>query len=348
MVVVKAFEQTPLGSRIVFGLSVCCYILYVFDHHDFVRLDLVCRPQDVIYGLQLQRLVLASFVHKTWVTLSLAVLISWRRFAWLEHEHGTLGFVLWFLSSSVLLHGIYCIVALSSGFFTGGIIVVGEAHGLFPLLIASLVASIRETDNAEVWLWPLPFHVSVRAFPFVVIVLSWLFHWEAHFDVAVAYVVAATAPELVQPGADWGLLERFEQTSVGRQLTTCFQFFDAFVCRPPSSSLSTAGSWLGRPFSESTVFKRCPGTHGGEILVDNEVSIVGPSTVPLRASGQDCMASSGGGGGGCGKAAEMIALEPRSVSESDRCGGFAATPHANSDTQVIGGDEVGLTLSERL
>ena len=69
----KTLANTPLGCRIVFTLSVGSYLLYQLDHHLFVSLDLTCRPVDVIYGLQVQRLLLSSFVH----TSLLGLLLAW-------------------------------------------------------------------------------------------------------------------------------------------------------------------------------------------------------------------------------------------------------------------------------
>merc|ERR1719203_2366304 len=112
-------EQPPLGNRLVFGLSAASYVLFVFDHHDFISLDLVCRPGDVVYGLQLQRLLLASLAHTSLGGLCLAVALCWRRFAWLENQRGTVGFIAWFVWTSVLLHGVFCVVALCLGLFIG-------------------------------------------------------------------------------------------------------------------------------------------------------------------------------------------------------------------------------------
>lgn len=226
-------KRTPLAGRLVFGLCAVCYALFAWSHHLFVSLDLVCRPVDVIYGLQLHRLLLASFAHTSLLGLCLAVLVCWRRFAWLEHQYGTLGFVVWFLWNSVLLHGAYCVFAVSlAGVFDAGA-ASREVHGLFPLLTASLVAGGRDSDNAEVWLWPLPLHVPVRTLPLIVIALSWIFHWEAHYDVAVAFVVASVAPGLVEPDIIW-LSNQVEQTPPGRAALAWLQSFDSFVCRPPS------------------------------------------------------------------------------------------------------------------
>ncbi|CAJ1460144.1 unnamed protein product, partial [Effrenium voratum] len=144
-------ERTPLGCRVVFGLCGGYYLLYVLDHHLFVGLNIVCRPVDVIRGWQLQRLLQASFAHSSLLGLLLAVLVSWRRFACLENRAGTLAFLLWFILSSVLLHSIYCIVALVSWPFVGDWLMNSEVHGLFPVLVANLVASIKDTDNSYIW-----------------------------------------------------------------------------------------------------------------------------------------------------------------------------------------------------
>lgn len=232
-----ALARTPLGSRLVFLFSAATYCLFIFDHHDFISLDLVCRPGDVVYGLQLQRLFLASFAHTSLPSLCLAIGLCWRRFAWLEHERGTLGFLAWFAWASLLLHGTFCLVAVCFSAFLGSPSLLGaEVHGLFPLLVASLVASQRDSDSTEVWLWPLPFHVNVRWFPFVVIGLCWLFHMSAHFDVVVSYFVASSAPDFVEPGSmDVWLLHQFETTPFGRWLGSLLEGSDAFVCRPPTA-----------------------------------------------------------------------------------------------------------------
>lgn len=228
----KTLDNTPLGCRIVFGLSTAFYVLYTVDHHLFIGLDLVCRPADVIYGLQLQRLVLASFVHTSLIGLVVAVALSWRRFAWLEHHSGTLGFLIWFVWTSVLLHGTFCLVALFLATIFGQGLLTGEVHGLFPLLTANLVASIKDSDSSTVWLWPLPFHVSVRAFPLVVIGLTWILHLEAHFDVIVAYALAALCPQwLVEPPSEF--LDKAEQSPFGGWLLSRLTVFEAFVCRQP-------------------------------------------------------------------------------------------------------------------
>lgn len=230
----NAIEQTPLGSRLVFGFSVATYLLFVFDHHDFISLDLVCRPGDVMHG-QPQRLLLASFAHTSFPGLCLAVVLSWRRFVWIEYQCGTLGFIVWFVSTSVVLHGMFCVAALCLGALSGRGLLGVEVHGLFPLLVASLVSGSRESDNATVWLWPLPLHVSARAFPLVVVGLCWLFHLQAHSDVVVAYIVAWCAPGLVDSDRDPWLLDQLEQTPIGCWLASCLGGSDAFVCRPPSA-----------------------------------------------------------------------------------------------------------------
>mmetsp|Transcript_76629 Transcript_76629/g.228384 ORF Transcript_76629/g.228384 Transcript_76629/m.228384 type:complete len:290 (+) Transcript_76629:120-989(+) len=230
--VANLLARTPLGNRVVYGLCIGAYALYVLDHHVFVSLDLTCRPADVIYGMQVQRLLLASFTHTSLLGLCFALAVSWRRFAWLEHEYGTLGFLLWFAWCSLLLHGIYCLVYVLLAAIFGFGVAGSEVHGLFPLLVASLALSMHSSDASEVWLWPLPLHVSVKVLPPIVIALAWLLHWEAHYDVAVAYAVARIAPWLVEPDA-LILAERAEQTPWGRWILGKLQNSDAFVCRPP-------------------------------------------------------------------------------------------------------------------
>lgn len=239
----KALDGSPLGCRIVFGLSIAIFILFKLDHHLFVTLDLACRPVDVIYGLQVQRLLFASFVHTSLPGLCLALLVCWRRFACLERQAGTLTFLIWVIWASVLLHAVYCVVALLFTVILGPGSIAGEVRGLFPLLIANLVVGIRDT-GATVWLWPLPYQVSVRAFPVIIIALSWLLHCESHLDVVVAYFVASTVPSFVaEPNAD--LADRLEKLAPGgfNWMHRLLQRFDCFVCSPASGSdLRAAGS----------------------------------------------------------------------------------------------------------
>lgn len=222
----------PLGTRAVF--VVCCgyYLLYLLDHHEFVSLNVVCRPVDVIYGLQVQRLLQASFAHTSTPGLLLALLVCSRRFTWLERQAGTLGFLVWFFWSSLLLHVTYCLAALLLSPVFGTWMMTGEVHGLFPLLVASHAASIKETDNSTVWLWPLPFHVPVRAFPVALIVLCWLLHFEAHFDIVTAYLAAVAVPSWLDVPSN-EMLDRVEQSGLGKRVMSLLQYFDSFVCRPP-------------------------------------------------------------------------------------------------------------------
>lgn len=220
----------------------CSYILFVLHHHTFISLNLVCRPVDVIYGFQLQRLLLASLVHTSLPGLCLALLICWRRFAWLERRAGTLGFVVWFIWCSLIVHSIYCLGALVLAAIVGAQGPLdGEVHGLLPLLTANLVASIKGTDASTVWLWPFPLHVPVRAFPIVVVAMSWSLHFEAHLDVIAAYAVASIFPSLLdEPGTV--VLDMVEQVSLGKLLVVVLQSSDAFVCRPPPDSVGELSS----------------------------------------------------------------------------------------------------------
>jgi len=203
-------ESTPVGCRGVFSLS-------------------ACRPYDVLFGFQ---------VHKSLFGLCLALLVCWRRFAWLENKIGTLGFLLWFAWSSVVLHGSYCLGMFALTAFVGPSVIHQEVHGLFPLITANLVLSIRDSGNTDVWLWPLPFHVSVRAFPLVVMGISWFLHWDAHLDIVFAYCLASACPSWFREPAP-GHLARVEQTSPGQWLLTWLQASDRFVCRQPCSTEAT-------------------------------------------------------------------------------------------------------------
>lgn len=230
----KTLDNTPLGCRIVFGASIGAYLLYTLDHHDFISWNLVCRPVDVIYSVQLQRLVLTSLVHKSALSLTFALFICSRRFAWLENLTGTLGFLVWFFWTSVVVHGAYCFIAMCLAPILGQWLMSGEVRGLFPLITAHLVASIKDSDNSCVSLWPLPFHVPVRAFPLVVICLCWVFHMEAHFDVIVAYAIASAAPQLVVEPSQI-IVDKVEQTAAGTWLLARLQAFDSFACKQPES-----------------------------------------------------------------------------------------------------------------
>mmetsp|Transcript_52405 Transcript_52405/g.94072 ORF Transcript_52405/g.94072 Transcript_52405/m.94072 type:complete len:325 (-) Transcript_52405:56-1030(-) len=246
----KTLESTPVGCRLVFSLSVGSYLLFIFNHHEFISLDLVCRPVDVIFGWQVQRLFLASFVHTSLLGLLLALLVCWRRFSWLERQTGTLGFLVWFAWSSAVLHSAHCLAMLCLSPILGWDLLGSEVHGLFPILTANLVLSIKDSDSSTVWLWPLPFHVSIRAFPVVIIGLSWLFHLQVHFDVITAYILASTCPAwFMEPSQD--MLDRLEQTTAAKWLLAQLQVSDAFVFRQP------AGGSCGSP----VVPKQSTGTY---------------------------------------------------------------------------------------
>merc|ERR1712232_438236 len=128
------------------------------------------------------------------------------------------------------------------------------------------VASMRESDNTEVWLWSLPFHVNVRLFPLVIIGLTWIFHMQAHFYVAVAYGVASLAPELVEPKAD---LLGLEEGAVGQLLLSVLSGSDAFVCRPPPV-VGSGEFTVKAPESASPV----GGGLWGLLSVEDEVRVV--------------------------------------------------------------------------
>ena len=232
-------ENTPLGCRIVFGLCAGYYLLSILEPHLFLELHAVCRPRDVIYGWQIHRLLQASFAHSSILGLLLAALVSWRRFAGLENRAGTMAFLVWFVVTSFILHSAYCLLAILSLPFLGDWLMNSEVHGLYPVLVANLVTSIKETDNGSVWLWPLPFHVSTRSFPLVVMTLSWLLHMDSHLDVSVAYFAAVAAPDLFEEPNN-SFLDRVEQ-ALGKSFLGLLQAFDCFVCRPPTGEVSGLG-----------------------------------------------------------------------------------------------------------
>lgn len=295
-------ENTPIGCRITFVLCAATCALYKVNHHLFVTLDLVCRPVDVVYGWELQRLLLASFVHKTLVSLLLALGICWRRFSWLEHQSGTLGFVLWFTWVSVILHGAYCGLIVILALVAGDALLESEVRGLFPLIIANLVASIKDTDNSTVWLWPLPFHISVRAFPLIVIALSWLLHLEAHVDVLIAYALGATCPEwFFQPSASF--LNRVEDWGAGKWLLHRLQGFEGFVARPPESSTTSCSTGS---VASSSLLPALPLVEGAIAREPLRHTLSDPGDEESSRSG--CVEPSGGGppGGGCGSETAIV------------------------------------------
>jgi len=203
----------------------------------------------VVFGLQLHRLFLASFVHTHLPSLFFSVWLCWSRFACLEANWGTLGFLVWFFFVSLVIHGTYCFATLTVGTIFDPTAGTGEVKGLYPLIVANFVVSARESADAQVWLWPLPLHVSMRAVPAVVIALTWLLHWEAHYDVLVAYVLATVLPNVVEPDLA-RLTDSIEKTAIGGFVVSWLQGFDSFVCRPPylgsyedSAQLSKKESW---------------------------------------------------------------------------------------------------------
>lgn len=258
--------NTPLGCRIVFALTTCTYLLFKFKHHEFITLDITCRPGDVIYFLQIQRLLFASFAHTTVSGLVLGVAVCWRRFSWLEHQHGTLGFLLWFVWSSVFLHGSYCIAAFFTTPFFGDSLMDGEVHGLLPLLTANLVLGLRDQDIKEVWLWPLPIYVSTKMFPLVLIGISWFCHFEAHFDVVFAYCAALVMPEaILEPGPQ--ILDMLEASPLGQIGVQHLQRSDAFVCRLPQFGNAANVQREGSSWN-SGVYQPSPASHRPELQHD--------------------------------------------------------------------------------
>eukprot|EP00747_Dinoflagellata_sp_TGD_P180476 gnl/TRDRNA2_/TRDRNA2_32999_c0_seq1.p1 gnl/TRDRNA2_/TRDRNA2_32999_c0~~gnl/TRDRNA2_/TRDRNA2_32999_c0_seq1.p1 ORF type:complete len:314 (-),score=46.97 gnl/TRDRNA2_/TRDRNA2_32999_c0_seq1:45-986(-) len=266
----QMLKTTPLACRIVALLSIGCYLLYVLDYNLFLHLNLVLRVDDAIRGWNFlgalmawrwQRLIMASFVHTSLIELCFALFLCWRRFAWMENKFGTLGFIMWFVWASLFLHATY---VYSIAFVVAPIIdpalEVTWIHGLYPVLTASFVIDIKESDNHSVWLWPLPVHVPVRAFPWVIIVLSWVLHCEAHLDVVSAYFVASFAPVwMLEPSVE--LLDKVEQTWLGMFVLAQLQRFDAFVYRQPSAA-STLPRTVATPAPPTAPLKHATTVQG--------------------------------------------------------------------------------------
>jgi len=313
--------NTPAGCRIIFGLAASTCLLFKIDHHDFVSFNLVCTPVDVIFGWQLQRLLFASVAHTSFVGLSLALLVCWRRFAWIEYQVGTFGFLLWFTVSSVILHGAYCVLMVILAPIISSSLATGEVHGLFPLITASLVVNTKDNDNSTVWLWPLPLHISARALPPVVIMASWVMHMDTHLDVIVAYFLASGGPpSLFEPSTD--LLDKAEQTDIGKWLLLQLQAFDSFVCRPDSFG----GSILpgGASFGDKS-FGGSGSPYGRKDLGDFE-ALAPPTASTFSSSNRNSPSSQSSIAGGSLSASSAASLG--GATSRLAVPGFAEAPHS--------------------
>eukprot|EP00927_Polykrikos_kofoidii_P063719 TRINITY_DN58588_c0_g1_i1.p1 TRINITY_DN58588_c0_g1~~TRINITY_DN58588_c0_g1_i1.p1 ORF type:complete len:295 (-),score=29.74 TRINITY_DN58588_c0_g1_i1:36-920(-) len=271
-----SWGSTPLGCRVVMLTCVLCYLIYRFDYSDFIQLNMVCKASDALVFWNIfrwegnvydtvmvwrwQRLITVSFVHTSLAELCFVLLVFWRRLVWIENRMGTLGFVVWFVWSSCVVHAIVCASICVVACFLD-IVRPAEVdlHGLYPLLVTHLATqSGGNCANESIWLWPLPLHVPVRVFPFVVVLCSWLMHCYAHLDVAAAYVLAVNSPLwLLEPST--AALDTFERSWLGVTLLAALQRSDAFVCRQPCGS---SGDLFEQRKKESELFA-AGSTQGG-------------------------------------------------------------------------------------
>eukprot|EP00928_Gymnodinium_smaydae_P075075 TRINITY_DN58097_c0_g1_i1.p1 TRINITY_DN58097_c0_g1~~TRINITY_DN58097_c0_g1_i1.p1 ORF type:complete len:263 (+),score=43.66 TRINITY_DN58097_c0_g1_i1:57-845(+) len=236
-------EQLPLGCRIVFALSAATFALFVLDRHDFFAYAIRCKVSDIIYRFKLHSLLLASVTFDSFPALVTALFISWNRFAFLEYQVGTFGFLLWFCRASVIFHGLFCLFMILMSPFHAKLI-NEEVHGLWPLIIINVVACVREARNGDVSLWPLPYAVPTSRLPFLLIFTSWLVHSYCTVDVVAAYMVACLCPaSIFEPSLEH--LDFAEAHIAGRVALAFLQRFDSFVCRPPAVSFSSVGTFGG-------------------------------------------------------------------------------------------------------
>lgn len=235
-------EKVPLGNRMVYAVSVLTYLLYILDHTDFRRLFLVCNADDIIYHFKIQGLFLASMTFESLPALLIAIAVSHRRFAFLEYQLGTVGFLVWFMRTSVLFHAAFCVMMFLLSAFDNSVL-KEEVHGLWPLIIINIVGSFREAENSTVWLWPLPLHVPIKAFPAILIAIAWISHSYMHLDVVAAYLLACFFPSgFLEPSKTF--LDLTEQNSAAKALINGLQNFDSFVCRPPSEPSASFNDFL--------------------------------------------------------------------------------------------------------
>jgi len=187
--------ETPLGCRIIFGAAAASYVFTVLPVREVVPVSLECTPLKVLNDLQFHLLLFASLIHTSLPGLVLALVICWRRFCGLENTLGTMGFSVWFISTSVVIHGLYCLLAVFVGrLLDSDWLLTSPVHGLFPLLVLALVSEAQDHPHTQVWLWPSPIHVSASYFPYAVVALSWLVHMDAHLDVLPALLLGRLCP----------------------------------------------------------------------------------------------------------------------------------------------------------
>lgn len=243
-----AIPPTPLGTRIVFVIAALIYVYLLCSPEDASR-DLVCTPYRVLYEWKVLGLLTASLTHKSIVALAFAIVLCWRRFASLEYQMGSAGFLWWFLWTTVLYHASYCVCVYILSFVFDEVVMQGELHGLFPLAIVNLVSNMKETNDGNVHLWPLSLSIPLRFLPPIIVVIALFLNFEANalhlvqhgvIPLVIIYVLAGAFPVWLEPSG--AMLESFMQNSIGSYVLKFLQGFESYVCPPPSGPFSASTS----------------------------------------------------------------------------------------------------------
>ncbi|CAD7922827.1 unnamed protein product [Amoebophrya sp. A120] len=177
----------PPGCRVVLALCVAFFILPTGE-------ILACSPANVFDRWWLWTLCTTTYVHHELFSLAGGLLLGWRRFVRAENEHGTVGFLLWLLFVSAVIHVVYVIAChLVFEYFDPRL--AGEpVHGLWPLVCLLFTYDAKLDPFGEVLLWPLPLTVYTRTVPLLALFGAWLVHFDAHLDSIVAMLVALALP----------------------------------------------------------------------------------------------------------------------------------------------------------
>jgi len=263
-----AVPPTPLGTRIVFFVAVLIFV-YLWLGPLNASHDLVCIPYQVFYEWKLLGLLTASLTHMSLGGFAFAIVLCWRRFASLEYQMGSVGFLWWFLWTSVLYHASYCLCVYILSFAFDEVVMRGEVHGMFPLAIVNFVSNIKETNDGTVHLWPLPVPIPIRFLPPIIIVIALVLNFEANalnlvhhgvIPLVLIYVLAGAFPVWLEPSG--AILDTFMQHSIGSYVLKFLQGFDSFVCPPPSGPFSSSTSNINH---SSFLQVDKPSTYGQEL-----------------------------------------------------------------------------------